>query len=429
MQVLIRGGRLVNPGYQAGLKDILIADGLVKRVADPGQVETISADSALRIIDAGGKIVAPGFIDMHVHLREPGQEYKETIASGGRAAIHGGFTAVCAMPNTDPVNDNPETTALIRRRAAAVKAAKIYPVAAVSIGSQGSRLSRFSDLKQAGAVGVSDDGRPVAGSRMMREALEAAKNAGLPVISHAEDLDLAGSGVMNEGPVAKQLGLPGIPNAAESIMVMRDIALCALTGGALHIAHVSTRESIQAIRDAKQRGLPVTAETAPHYFCLTDEAVVKSGTQAKMNPPLRSEQDRLAVMEGLADGTIDAIATDHAPHAVSEKQVPFEKAANGIIGLETAVGLSLKLVRDKILSLETLVAKLSTRPAGILGLPQGLHEGAAADITILDLDREYRVDVNRFQSLGRNTPFDGWDLTGCAVLTMVDGNIVYDAVS
>ncbi len=437
MLMLIKGGRVIDPGNIDGIMDILIDNGKIVEIKPQIAVEgsfglqtgasgtergKVSVD---RVIDAGGKIVTPGLIDMHVHLREPGYEYKETIATGCKSAACGGFTAVCCMPNTNPVNDNRHITEFILKRALEVDTVRVYPVAAISSGLQGKGLCEYGDLKEAGAVALSDDGNPVMDSQLMRRALEYAKGFGLPVISHCEDRDLAGGGVMNEGEVATRLGLAGIPNCAESVMVIRDIALCELTQNPLHIAHVSTAESVRAIRDAKNRGVLVTAETAPHYFTLIDEAVGSYNTNAKMNPPLRSRLDREAVRQGLADGTIDVIATDHAPHAPIEKEIEFDLAANGIIGLETSLSLGLKLVDDGVLALTDLIAKMSTNPARILGLESGLHVGRPADITIIDPERQYRVEADSFKSLGRNTPFDDWDVKGRAVLTMVGGKIVF----
>ena len=420
MLMLIRGGRVIDPGNIDAVMDILVESGKIVAIKEHNIAET-----ADRIIEAGGKIVTPGLIDMHVHLREPGHEYKETIETGCRAAAFGGFTAVCSMPNTNPVNDNRQVTEYILRKAQAAGSARVYPVAAISSGLEGKGLCEYGDLKEAGAVALSDDGKPIMDSQLMRRALEYAQGFGLPVISHCEDLSLVGGGVMNEGEVATRMGLAGIPNAAESIMIMRDIALCELTESPLHIAHVSTEESVRVIRDAKKRGVPVTAETAPHYCTLTDEAVKAYNTNAKMNPPLRSRRDREAVCQGLADGTIDVIATDHAPHAPLEKEVEFDLAANGIIGLETALSLGLKLVAEGVLTMTDLIAKMSTNPARILKIEHGLKVGRPADITVIDPDRSYQIDAGSFQSLSRNTPFDGWDMQGKAVLTLVEGKVVF----
>jgi dihydroorotase len=431
MKFQIIGGRLVDPGNFDGLADIHVENGKIVKIIEKETNDRRERASNIqhpeqRIIDAAGKIVTPGLIDMHVHLRQPGHEHKETIETGCRAAAWGGFTCVCCMPNTDPVNDSVQVTEYIIAEAARTDLARVHPVAAISKGIEGKSLCEFDGLKHAGAVAVSDDGNPVMNSLLMRQALESAGGHSLPVISHCEDLSLAADGVMNEGAVSKSLDLAGIPNASESIMVQRDIALCELTGTRVHIAHVSAAESVRAIRDAKARGVKVTAETAPHYFILTENAVNKCGTHAKMNPPLRSERDRQAICEGLADGTIDAIATDHAPHSSKEKNVAFASAANGIIGLETSVSLSLRLVQDGILSLRQMVEKMSTHPAWILGLESGLNVGRPADITIIDPELPVKVDSAKFQSLSRNTPFDGWDLTGGPILTMVEGRIVYE---
>lgn len=423
MRILIRGGRVLDPGNLDGRYDILVEGGKIADIRPSGTTEIRDPDA--RIIDAAGKWVVPGLIDMHVHLREPGQEYKETIETGCMAAAYGGFTAACAMPNTNPVNDNAQVSRYIVRRAREAGGARVYPVAAISRGLEGNLLCEYGELKEAGVIAVSDDGRPVVNSRLMRRALEYAGGFGLPVISHCEDLDLAEGGVMNEGALATRMGLAGIPNAAESIMVMRDIALCELTGAPLHIAHVSTTESVRAIRDAKERGAPVTAETAPHYFTLTEDSVEKYNTNAKMNPPLRAPKDREAVIQGIADGTIDVIATDHAPHSCIEKDVEFDRAANGIIGLETSLSLGLKLVHDGWITLERLVEKMSKNPARILGIKNGITVGFPADMTVIDMDLPYTVDSSRFKSLSRNTPFDGWNLKGKAVLTMVAGKVVY----
>ncbi len=423
MLMLIKGGRVIDPGNLDGIMDILIADGKIVEIKKDGLVDGEYPEA--KIIDASDKIVTPGLIDMHVHLRDPGHEYKETIETGCLAAAFGGFTAICCMPNTNPVNDCRQVTEYILQKAQSTGNVRVYPVAAISKGLKGDGLCEYGELKEAGAVAVSDDGNPVTNGQLMRRALEYSKGFDLPVISHCEDLELAAGGAMNEGVVATRMGLAGIPNAAESIMVMRDIALCELTGVPIHIAHVSTDESVRAIRDAKKREVPVTAETAPHYFTLTDEAVKEYNTNTKMNPPLRSSHDREAVCQGIADGTIDVIATDHAPHSFIEKQVEFDRAANGIIGLETSVALSLKLVEDGVIPMTVLVEKMSTNPARILGLKNGLHIGGPADITIIDPERSYRVTADNFRSLSRNTPFDGWDMKGKAVLTMVGGKIVY----
>jgi dihydroorotase len=423
MPTLIRGGRVIDPGHVNDILDIVIKDGIIVDIKQNALEQ--GNDTDFTVIDASGKLVVPGLIDIHVHLRDPGQEYKETIESGSRAAAFGGFTAVCCMPNTNPVNDCRQVTEYILEKAAKAGAARVYPVAAVSKGLNGEHLCEYGELKEAGAVALSDDGNPVTNSRLMRRALEYSTRFKLPVISHCEELSLAAGGAMNEGAVATRMGLPGIPNAAESIMVVRDIALSELTGVPVHIAHVSAMESVRAIREAKRRGVPVTAETAPHYFLLTDASVKGYDTNAKMNPPLRTEQDKEAVCQGLADGTIDVIATDHAPHSLIEKAVEFDRAANGVIGLETSVPLGLKLVDAGILDISGLIEKMSTNPARILGLAAGLKIGLPADITVIDLELSYQIDAGRFQSLSRNTPFDKWDVKGKAMMTLVGGRIVF----
>jgi dihydroorotase len=443
--LMIRGGKVIDPGNLTGVMDIFIEDGKIIAInkhepgADCSDIDISGSGTGTstekgkraveRIIDASGKIVTPGLMDMHVHLREPGHEYKETIKTGCLAAARGGFTAVCCMPNTNPVNDNGQITAYIKKKAAEADSVRVYPIAAISLGLEEEGLCEYGELKAAGAIALSNDGRPVIDSQLMRRALEYARGFGLPVISHCEELDLAGPGVMNEGALATRMGLAGIPNAAESIMVMRDIALCELTGSPVHICHVSTKESVHAIRDAKKRGVPVTAETAPHYFILTEDAVKGYNTNAKMNPPLRSCQDRDAIRKGLADGTIDVIASDHAPHSILEKQLEFDQAANGITGLETSLSLALKLVEEDVISLESLVEKMSINPGRILGLDHGLSVGGPADITIIDPNLSYTVDAADFCSLSRNTPFDGWNMKGKAVLTMVGGKVVFDELS
>jgi dihydroorotase len=428
MNIRISGGRIVDPGHYEGPGEILVVDGKIAAVHRGDSQAASQETSALpyRIVDARNKIVTPGLIDMHVHLREPGFEHKETIETGCRAAVCGGFTAVCCMPNTRPVNDNAHVTEYIRSRAAKAGLARVYPAAAITRGLEGEIPCDYEELKRAGVVVISDDGRPLLDSRLMRRALEKARSLGLAVVSHCEDPYLAEGGVINEGPVAADLGVAGVPNAGESIMVMRDIALSELTGAPVHIAHVSTRESVRAIREAKARGVPVTAETAPHYFLLTDEAVRTHGADAKMNPPLRSEKDRMAVRQGLADGTIDCIATDHAPHAPDEKAAGLEKAPSGIIGLETALALSLSLVADGTLSMEGLIAKMATNPARVLGVPCGLKLGMPADITIIDPRHEFTIEPSLFKSRSRNSPFVGRRARGRAVSTLVDGRIVFE---
>lgn len=421
MSLLIAGGLIVDPSRNLEeRRDLLIEGGKVAALEPPGTIPP----EGRQAIDATGLVVAPGLIDLHVHLREPGEEYKEDIDSGTRAAARGGFTAVACMPNTRPVNDNATITRYILDRANAAGSTRVYPVGAISVGSRGEALSEYADLKDAGCVAVSDDGRPVMNALLMRRALEYARTFDLPVISHAEDLNLRADGVVHEGRISVRLGLKGIPAAAEEVMVYRDICLARLTGARLHLAHVSTAGSVALIREAKAAGLPVTAETAPHYFTLTEEAVLGFDTNAKVNPPLRSEEDRAAIIEGLADGTLDAIATDHAPHSVLEKDVEFAQAAFGLIGLETALGLTLRLVHNGKITLSRAIALLSTHPARILGVPGGtLAPGSPADVTLIDLNREWTVDVGQFASKSRNCPFDGWSLKGMAVMTILGGYV------
>ncbi len=420
--MLIKGALVVDPAQALEAPmDLLLADGKIALLAPPGSIPA----EGRRVVSARGLVLTPGLIDMHVHLREPGEEYKETIATGTRAAAQGGFTAVAAMPNTSPVNDTAAVSRYIREQAAAAGLARVYPVAAISMGLRGESLSEFGDQKEAGAVAVSDDGRPVMNSMLMRRALEYGRTFALPVISHSEDLELRGTGMMHEGLVSLTLGLKGIPAAVEEVMVFRDLALAGLTGAHLHIAHVSTAGAVELIRRAKAAGLKVSAETAPHYFSLTDAAVGGYDTNAKVNPPLRGAADLAAVKEGLRDGALDAIASDHAPHSSLEKDREFEAAAFGLIGLETSLGLSLKLVHEGVLSLSQLIAKMSLNPARILGLAGGtLAVGAAADLTLIDLNREWTVDVAQFASKSRNCPFHGWTLKGRAVMTLVGGKIV-----
>jgi dihydroorotase len=360
---------------------------------------------------------------MHVHLREPGFEYKETIATGTAAAKSGGFTSVCCMPNTNPVNDSRSVTEFILSQARHASA-RVYPIGAITKGSKGEELAEMGELHESGCVAVSDDGKPVMNAALMRRAMEYSKIFDLVVVSHCEDVNLAGKGVMNEGAVATELGLRGIPNSAEDVMVGRDIALAELTGARVHICHVSTAGAVRMIRDAKQRGVKVTAETCPHYFSLTEEAVRGYNTMAKMNPPLRTADDMAAIKSGLADGTIDVIATDHAPHGMDEKSGEFDHAPFGIVGFETALGLSLKLVADEVLSLSDLIGKLSVNPASILKISKGtLSIGADADITIIDPAVEWTADASQFKSKSKNTPFNGWKLKGKAVQTIVGGAI------
>lgn len=418
MNIIIKNGHVIDPANKLDEKlDILVSGGKIAGLGKPG---SFSADGA-SVIDAAGTIVVPGLIDMHVHLREPGFEYKETIATGTAAAKAGGFTSVCCMPNTNPVNDNQAITRFILDQARDASA-RVFPIGAITKGSRGEELTEMAELLEAGCTAISDDGRPVMNAAVMRRAMEYSKIFDLLVISHCEDSALSDKGVMNEGFVSMELGLRGIPRAAEDVMTGRDISLAELTGCRLHIAHVSTAGSVRMVREAKARGVKVTAETCPHYFSLTDEAVRGYNTMAKMNPPLRTADDVAAVKQGLKDGTIDVIATDHAPHGMDEKSGEFDYAPFGIVGLETALGLSLKLVEEGVLSLTELVRKLSFNPAGVLKLKKGtLSPDVDADLTIIDLAEEWVVDSSNFKSKSKNTPFNGWKLKGRAVQTIVGG--------
>ena len=423
MRMLIKGGRVIDPVNGVDkILDILVEDGIIvelKRVF--GAVE-----KGVKVIDAKGKTVVPGLVDMHAHLREPGYKEKETIETGCSAAAAGGITTVACMANTLPVNDNASVTRFILDRAEAVGTIDVLPVGAVSKGLKGEELVEFGPMKEAGVVAFCDDGNPIMDSGLMRRALEYSRKWELPILSHCEDLGLSRGGVMNEGDLSRELGLQGIPCAAEEVMVARDIILADLTGGKLHICHVSTAGSVELIRRAKSTGVRVTAETAPHYFTLTEEAVKDHGTNAKINPPLRTALDQKAIKEGLRDGTIDAIATDHAPHEAASKEMDFFRAPSGIIGLETSLPLTLRLVDEGVLSLDGAVAKLSTNPSRILGLNKGtLSKGSRADITIFDSKREFVVEKAALRSKAHNTPFDGWKLKGVVELTIVGGRIVY----
>jgi len=425
---IIRGGTVVDPAnHLNGCRDLVIQEGVVTAIADAnGSHETSDAEC----IDATGCLVVPGLIDIHVHLREPGYEYKETVETGTRAAVAGGFTAVACMANTNPVNDSAAVTDYIRDKATAAGLARVFPIGAVSKGLQGEELAEIGEMHRAGIVAVSDDGMPIMNGGLMRRALEYTAMFGLPVIVHEEERTIAADGVMNEGSLSLRLGLKGVPAAAEEAMVARDIALLERTGGRLHIAHLSTAGSVQLVRAAKQRGLPVTAEVTPHHFTLTEAAVDGYNANAKMNPPLRTQHDVDAVRQGLADGTIDVIATDHAPHHRDEKDVEFDQAANGIVGLETALPLALRLVEETGIPLETIVAALTVNPARVLNLPHGtLSVGAPADVTVIDAQRRWTVEAARFRSKSRNTPFDGMQMQGQAILTMVGGRIVYRAAA
>ncbi len=425
MSILIKGGRIIDPSRNLDkVGNILIEKGTIKSY--PEDIKKLEKDSAIKVIDAGGKIVAPGLVDLHVHLREPGYEHKETIRTGCESAAAGGFTSIVCMPNTNPINDNASVTEYIMLKARTEGLVNVYPLGAITKGENGETLAQIGEMYEAGCVGVTDDGMPVMNSKVMRHAMEYVKAFGIPVISHCEDLNLSGNGVMNEGDTSTLLGLSGIPSASEDVMVSRDITLAELTGTHLHICHVSTVGSVRLIRAAKERGVRVTAEAAPHHFTLTDKAVAEYDTNAKMKPPLRSEIDRDAVREGLRDGTIDVIATDHAPHSEDEKMVEFDQAPFGIVGLETALPLSLKLVEDGVLTLNGMIAKLTHLPSAVINIRKGaLNPGDQADIVIFDPERKVKIDRERFRSKSKNTPFNGWDLKGVVLYTIVNGNIVY----
>ncbi|MGH7656406.1 MAG: dihydroorotase [Gemmatimonadaceae bacterium] len=424
--ILLKGGRLVDPSSQLdGVGDLLVRDGKIESVGG-----TIAAPGDATVIDCAGQVIAPGFIDVHCHLREPGREDVETIATGARAAAAGGFTAVCAMPNTDPVTDNQAAVGFVLKQGKAAHAARVYPIGAISIGEKGERLAEFGEMVGAGAIAVSDDGKPVVSAQLMRTALEYARTFGIPVADHCEDPTLADGGAMNEGLVSARLGLKGIPSEAEEIMAIRDILLARRTGGHVHLCHMSTRGSVDLIRWGKDRGICVTAEVCPHHLSLTEAEVEGYDTHAKMNPPLRSADDVEALQQAVKDGTIDVIATDHAPHHYDEKEREFSDAPNGIIGFETALAVNITwLVKPGIIPISTLVDKMSCAPARLFHLPGGsLRRGGAADITVFDPAREWTVEPSRFFSKGRNTPYTGRTLTGLVACTLVDGRIVHNTV-
>lgn len=440
--ILIKNGHIIDPSQGIDrVGDVVIENGKIKEITiqdtktrkhktnppmppfSKGGHGGINGPSS-RTIDAAGLYVFPGLVDMHTHLREPGFEGKETISSGTMAAVRGGFTSVCCMPNTDPVNDNETVTEFILRKTYAEGACYVFPIGAISKAQKGEELAEMGMMCEAGCVAFSDDGHPVMNSLLMRRALEYSKVFHVPIISHCEDLNLSDGGVMNEGTVSTFLGLSRMPAAAEEVMVARDIILAELTGGRLHIAHVSTEGSVRLIRQAKERGIGVTAETCPHYFSITEEAVKEYNTNAKVNPPLRTQRDVDAIKEGLRDGAIDVIATDHAPHHRDEKLREFDKAPSGMSGLETALSLSLKLVHDGVLTMRQLVEKMTLNPARIMGLRRGtLKAGSEADVVIVDAKREWKIDPERFASKGKNTPFGGWILKGMPVTTICKGKI------
>jgi dihydroorotase len=422
MNLLIKNGRVVDPSQ--GLDDVLdllVEDGLIREIS-----KGLTAPAGVETLDAAGNYVVPGLVDMHVHLRDPGLEYKEDIASGSRAAVAGGFTSIACMPNTKPVIDNKTVATYIIARAREVGLCNVFPVGSLTAGSQGERLAEMGELKEAGCVAVSDDGKPVCNAELMRRALEYARGMDIPVISHSEELSLVGEGVMNEGFTSTELGLKGIPRVAEDIATARDVMLAEYTKSPIHIAHVSTRGALRVIRNAKLRGVRVTCETAPHYFTLTDDAVRGYNTNARMNPPLREADDVAAIREGLQDGTIDAIATDHAPHHNDEKDVEFNVALNGIIGLETSLPLSLALVDQGVLSISQLIDRMSFRPSHILSLGRGtLKVGAPADITVIDPSAEWVVEAEKLAGKSKNSPWLGKKMKGAAVATIVGGNLVF----
>ncbi len=422
MNLLIKGGRVVDPSQQIDeVLDVLVVDGKISELG-----KALKPANGCEVVDAAGLIVAPGLIDMHVHLRDPGLEYKEDIETGTRAAAAGGFTSIACMPNTKPVNDNKAVTAYILNRAKTYGHVNVYPVGAITQGSKGEHLAEMGDMKEAGCVAVSDDGKPVVNSELMRRALEYARGMNIMLISHCEDPSLVGEGVMNEGFTSTELGLKGISRVAEDAAVARDVFLAEFTNSPIHIAHVSTKGAVAVIREAKARGVKVTSETAPHYFTLTDDAVRGYDTNAKMNPPLREDTDVRAIKDGLRDGTIDAIATDHAPHHPDEKDLEFNLALNGIIGLETSLPLSLKLVDEKVLDVKALVEKMSVNPAKILGIDRGtLKVGSVADITVIDPEMEWVYIKEKICSKSKNSPFIDKKMKGQAVCTIVGGRIVY----
>ncbi len=429
-RLLVQGGRLIDPKNDLDAQlDVLVEDGVVAKVGEAlASAEQISEAD---VLDASGLVVAPGLLDIHVHLREPGQEYKESIESGTRSAVTGGFTAVACMANTDPVNDTPSVTEHIVKEAERAGHCRVYPVGAVSKGLRGEELAEISEMKKAGIVAISDDGRPVENAELMRRALLYAQQVDLPLVQHAQDMQLSGSGVMHEGEFSTRLGIAGIPGAAEDAMVSRDLLLTQDVGGRYHVQHLSTARSLDLVRQAKADGITATCEVTPHHLLLTDETVWGSGLDpnTKMNPPLRSEEDRLALIEGLRDGTIDLIASDHAPHHPDEKELDFVAAPFGIVGLETTLPLCLdRLVGAGIVSLPRLIALLTCEPARIMGLPGGsLEVGAPGDVTVIDTELQFTVDAANMASKSRNTPFDGWELRGAAVATVVGGKVAYRA--
>lgn len=425
MRLFIQNGYVIDPSQDLNEgTNLLIEDGRVVGFSKPAD----GVPEGSEVFDATGCVVAPGFIDLHTHLREPGQEYKETVATGAAAAVAGGFTSICAMPNTDPINDNPAVTRLIIEQATHAGLANVFPIGAITKSSSGSELAEMGEMQRAGIVAVSDDGRPVPNAGMMRRAMEYARGFGLTVVDHCEDKSLSAGGVMHEGRISLLLGLRGMPAAAEDVDAVRDCLLAEQTGAAVHLAHVSTAGAVAAVREAKRRGVRVTCEVTPHHWALTDAAVEGYDTNTKMSPPLRSEEHREAVIAGIADGTVDAIATDHAPHHADEKALEYDRAPFGITGLETAVSLALdRLVHTGVIDLPRLVAMLSTNPARIFNLTDRgtLKAGSWGDVTIFDPELSWTFDVTKSKSKSRNTPFDGWTMRGAVRATMVSGSVVY----
>ncbi|MCD6527815.1 MAG: dihydroorotase [Desulfuromonas sp.] len=423
MKMLIKNGRVIDPSQELdSCLDILIEDGLIVELA-----EDIDADGIDEVIDADGLVVTPGLIDIHVHLREPGHEYKEDIITGTRAAAAGGFTSVACMPNTNPVNDNKALTAYMINKGEQEGSANVFPICTITKGQEGKSLVEMGDLKLAGCVGFSDDGLNVECGEVLRRAMEYASGFDMPIIAHAEDEAIKAGGVMNEGRVATELGLTGNPWVAEASTVARDLMLAEFTGARLHVCHISTRRTVELIREAKARGIKVTCEVTPHHFTLTEEAVRGYDVNAKMGPPLRTADDVQAMKEGLADGTIDAIATDHAPHHIDDKNIEFNVAANGLIGLETALSLTLNLVAEESISLSQAINCLSTAAANTLRIPRGtLQKGVPADVTVIDPEYKWAVNAQQLQSKAHNTPFDGWEMTGAAMLTIRNGQVTFE---
>ncbi len=423
MKILIKNGHVIDPKNNIDdILDICIDDGIITEIdkdLDDSGIE-------IEVIDASNKLVIPGLVDMHCHLRDPGFEYKEDIETGSRSAAMGGFTTIACMPNTKPIIDNESVIDYIKEKSKNVGIVNVYPIGAISKGSEGKELAEIGELKFAGAVAISDDGRPVTNASLMKKAMQYANMFDIVVISHCEDLDLLDGGVMNEGYMSTQLGLRGITSAAEEVMIARDVLLSKVTGAHIHIAHVSTKDSVEIIRQAKAKGIKVTCETCPHYFTLSENAVEGYNTNAKMNPPLRTDKDIEAIKQGLKDGTIDVIATDHAPHHIDEKNVEFDKADNGIVGFETALPLAITyLVNTGILSMNELIRKMAINPAHILGLNKGtLSIGKCAELIIIDKEQEYTVDVNKFQSKSKNSPYHGYKLNGTVQYTIIGKNIL-----